>query len=124
MGPAGSVALGLCSLVLVGCSIEINGGDGAGSSEGSREAEPQVNVEADRVVLERAIRRDLPRQIRQNFQGQAAFVDQITCTSGGGGRFDCLAEVTTTDGEGNLRTLPIPIDGTCDDRSCQWRQAS
>ncbi len=97
-----ALAVGLIAAAAAGCG-------GGGGESGSAKAE-----------LERLIRSQLPQQARQNF-GTAVTVRNVICTQESDSTYRCIASVQGTDGRGGLETVDLPISGTCDDESCQWR---
>ena len=81
-----------------------------------------ASVSDQRSTLEDLIRDNLPAQFRQAFPGYSVVLGEVGCTHSDGGHFDCLATLHEIDrASGEPVTEQLPIRGTCDDQSCQWK---
>src|SRR4051812_26460117 len=64
--------------------------------------------QADRTQVESLIRSQLPQSVRRN-TGKAVFVNDVTCVAKENNEFDCIANLTGTDGAGGLESFDVPI---------------
>jgi hypothetical protein len=77
-------------------------------------------VAAQRRGLEQMIKPKLARQLSQA-AGSPVRIDKVTCTHASAGKFECLAEVSASDGQGGRESTALEIAATCDSANCIWR---
>lgn len=75
-----------------------------------------ASVSDKREQLESIIRQGLPDQVRDRI-GVAALVQNVSCTHEDGNSFECIADVSASDGS----STTLGIKGTCDNETCTWR---
>jgi len=102
-----AIAFAVFTGLLSGC------GDSADSSA-PRDASAQ---------LEGLITRQLPRKIR-SLAGPDTFVSDVRCVHQGGNSYQCIASVSGSNAySGRYERTQLPIEATCDERSCIWKVA-
>jgi hypothetical protein len=89
----------------------------AGCGSGDSSSAPQ-DASAE---LETLISHQLPRRVRA-LSGPSAFVTGVRCVHQAGSSYQCIATVEGTNAySGAYEKTQLPIEGTCDERSCIWK---